>query len=349
MKKYGVISFSFIFVLFGIIFISNGCQHYKFEDRTNFKTLSESEVSIFPLAGELAEKRAELSGLAWYKNNLILLPQYPQLYKENYDGALFSVTKEELQSCKDGNYKKHLSYKKIEMDFNGLDKSLIREGSGFESVAFYGKDVFFTIESGGHFNTYGNVIKGVIDEEKNIIKLFPESIKKIEPQAHISNLSEEAITLYQKKIYTFYEANGHNVAANPVVHTFDYSLNPIGTIPIENIEYRITDATYPDSSGNFWAINYLWPDDASDLLPAGDKEFRKFGVGESQQKNEIVERLIELKIDADKISRTNEAPIYLKLDTENGSRNWEGIVRFGQGFILVTDKYPETILGYVPK
>jgi hypothetical protein len=37
----------------------------------------------------------------------------------------------------------------------------------------------------------------------------------------------------------------------------------------------------------------------------------------------------------------------LTLDVGDG-RNWEGIVRFGdRGFLLATDKFPITMLGYI--
>jgi len=45
-----------------------------------------------------------------------------------------------------------------------------------------------------------------------------------------------------------------------------------------------------------------------------------------------------------------QPPIQLKLINDDNSRNWEGIVRFGdEGFIIVTDKFPSTILGFVRK
>jgi hypothetical protein len=56
--------------------------------------------------------------------------------------------------------------------------------------------------------------------------------------------------------------------------------------------------------------------------------------------------LIEFRIDKDDVNLIDQAPIYLELLDED-SRNWEGIVRYGDGFLLVTDKFPTTILAYV--
>jgi hypothetical protein len=56
--------------------------------------------------------------------------------------------------------------------------------------------------------------------------------------------------------------------------------------------------------------------------------------------------LIEFRIDKDDVNLIDQAPIYLELLDED-SRNWEGIVAYGDGFLLVTDRFPTTILAYI--
>jgi hypothetical protein len=48
----------------------------------------------------------------------------------------------------------------------------------------------------------------------------------------------------------------------------------------------------------------------------------------------------------DKIFLSAQVPIYLKLMPDN-SRNWEGIARFEDGFLIATDTFPETIFAFV--
>lgn len=48
---------------------------------------NEQPVTIFELTGPIAVPEAELSGLAWRGETLILLPQYPERFGEG-DGAL---------------------------------------------------------------------------------------------------------------------------------------------------------------------------------------------------------------------------------------------------------------------
>ena len=75
----------------------------------------------------------------------------------------------------------------------------------------------------------------------------------------------------------------------------------------------------------------------------------QYGIGRTHLEAEEVERLIELKIENGAITLTGRAPVYLQLETGKPSRNWEGIARLGnKGFLIATDKHPETILAFVP-
>jgi hypothetical protein len=69
-------------------------------------------------------------------------------------------------------------------------------------------------------------------------------------------------------------------------------------------------------------------------------------VGITHQEAEPVERLLKFRIDNDKIELVERPAIYLEL-LEGDSRNWEGIVAYGDGFLLVTDRFPTTILAYI--
>ena len=75
----------------------------------------------------------------------------------------------------------------------------------------------------------------------------------------------------------------------------------------------------------------------------------EWGVGTSHAEFEQVERLVEMQLSDDAVTIVPAPPIQLELVDAETSRNWEGIVRLDdRGFLLVTDKYPETVLGFVP-
>jgi hypothetical protein len=156
------------------------------------------------------------------------------------------------------------------------------------------------------------------------------------------NHTDESILVLEDRVVTFYEVIGEAIVADPVAHVFDFDLNSLGTIPMDNIEYRLTDTAL--SSGNeFWGINYFFPGD-TDLMPSIDPIADVYG--KSNVGFEHVERLVKFEYSEDGITLAKTAPISLVL-TED-ARNWEGLVMLDErGFLLATDKFPSTILGFV--
>lgn len=338
----------FIFSLISLVLIT-GCKDYEPISRNGYEVVDEAALLEIPIEGDVSSRYAEVSGMAWYNDYLVLLPQFPNKFESHLDGALFKIHKSEIDSFLTSANKSLLKFSKVDVKFNGLDPDLLSRGSGFESIAFFGDDVFFTIERGGFFDTYAYVAKGKVVGDLESIEILPNLMKKINSQTDINNLSEETIIVNGEKIFTVYEANGKNINSTPVIHSFDFELNELSQGVVDNIEYRITDATEVDSNGNVWMINYMWEEDNNDLMPAEDVEFAKFGVGKTHQKSQAVERILEFKIVENNIQRTNTPPINLMLDEIDLSRNWEGIVRYKNGFLIITDKHPETILAYVKK
>ena len=129
---------------------------------------------------------------------------------------------------------------------------------------------------------------------------------------------------------------------------YNFSLKRKKSFSFPNIEYRITDVTEVDSNGKFWALNFFWPGEKKLLKPSSNSLLNKMSEGSTHQQFDHVERLIEFKIEGNNVIRTNSAPIYLELN--KNSRNWEGLVRMNKnGFILIVDEHPRTILAYLSK
>ncbi|MGD8794675.1 MAG: hypothetical protein PVF47_19150, partial [Anaerolineae bacterium] len=57
---------------------------------------AEVAVRPIPLAGPAAQAEAEFSGMAWYGEHLVLLPQYPGRFEGGDDGALFTLPRAEI-------------------------------------------------------------------------------------------------------------------------------------------------------------------------------------------------------------------------------------------------------------
>ena len=308
------------------------------------KIIDEVEILPIPLLGDIAKRNSEISSLCWYKDNLILLPQYPNNFGDK-SGKIFFIDRETLLGFISG-----YSTDPILPDFYSIDLSNFKEfftlGSGFEGIAINGDTVYFSIESMNSGKTETILVLGEIDYEAKIIVLNENSVTKDSAEFFIHNISDESILYYNGNVIPIFEVNGKNVNTNPQVSIFDNNLNFIYKIPFPTIEYRITDVTDVDNSGKFWAINYFYPGDNKKLNPGIDELVLNFGNGESHSFFDPVERLVEFTILEDKIVLSDQAPIYLKLMTNN-SRNWEGVARFEEGFLIATDTFPETIFAFI--
>lgn len=306
-------------------------------------------ITQIPLTGRLALPDAELSGLAWYGDTLILLPQFPELF----GGEIYGLAKADIVAYLLGQSVEPLVPEPIFFDDSAIRSQLIGS-EGYEAIAFAGERAYLTVETRQLSGMLGYLTAGDFDPATRILRLDPAYLAPIEPQAALGNISDEAIFLVGNQVVTIYEANGLAVNDNPVVHLFDiHSPTQIGIAPFPQIEYRITDATALDENGRFWAMNYLFPGDRS--LQSYLRARGAFGAIDVQAKP--VERLLEFQVTDKGIERTETPPIALELLAGSTpstwvARNWEGIVRLEiadhQGFLIVTDRFPETILAYVP-
>ena len=157
--------------------------------------------------------------------------------------------------------------------------------------------------------------------------------------------TDEALVVTEDKVLTFYELNGVDLVPQPAAQVFDFELNPETSISLPHLEYRLTDAVFAD--GKIWVINYFYPGD-TDMLPKVDPLAETFGEGATHSQYDQVERLVELSYNDSEITLTDSAPIEMTLVED--SRNWEGLVMLDQrGFLVATDKYPGTLLGFVAK
>lgn len=304
----------------------------------------ETVVRNIPLA-VLDKPSAEISGMAWYGDWLILLPQYPKRLSSVPGGSLYGVSKEDILAYLDGKVSQPLLPREIPIVDSGIEKS-IKGFEGFEAIAFFGNRVYLAIESNPGGRMQGYIISGTIDPNLSGIELDPASMKAIDPQANLSNLTDEAILVTADEVLTFYEANGAQVNPNPIAHRFDHSLNPLTPVRMPNLEYRLTDSTPPDDHGRFWVINYFYPGDKK-LLPAKNPLSEKFPLGATHRNHPQVEQLVEMLYQHGQVSLVDRAPLRLQLADDGEARNWEGIARLDErGFLLVTDSFPATILGF---
>lgn len=304
---------------------------------------TEQPVTVLELTGPIAVPEAELSGLAWHGETLILLPQYPERFGDG-DGALFALSEIDIQAALRA--QTPLEPKPIILNAPGLKES-IPNFQGYESIVFNGDQVFLTIEAGEGTDMHGYIVSGEISADESEIALDTSKVVEIPMSFPSDNHTDEAIIIEKDYVLTFFEINGADLNPAPVAHAFDFDLNPQGTVSIPNLEYRLTDAA-AGSGNDFWVINYFFPGD-TDLKPNVDPIAQKYGEGPTHAQQDQVERLVKMTYTPNGIILADDAPIQLTLDGDN-ARNLEGLVMLNeQGFLLVTDKFPSTLLMFVQK
>lgn len=314
----------------------------------NATASAEQPVTSIPMAAPLNQTSVELSGMAWHGDKLILLPQFPS----RSNRQIYALDRAKITAYLRGELDAPLTPQPIAFD-DGAIHALVQGFDGFEAIAFDGDNVFLTIESRSSFGMLGVLVSGEMAADGATLALNPFDQASIPVQAALSNMSDESLFVAGDEVVTIYEANGGNTNPDAVVHRFDKSLKSTGVAPMTNIEYRITDVTALDADNRFWAINYLWPGDVDKLRLADDPLLpadRAVGNGDNPRP---VERLVEFQWSEEGVTLTGAPPIQLRLLPGGISRNWEGVVRFQDsdldGFLLVTDEFPSTMLGYVGK
>jgi len=313
-------------------------------------TATEQVVQIIPLVGDITQPWAEVSGLAWYRDFLIILPQYPDRFAtadSQASGYIFSVPKATILAYLDEHAGASIEPRAIPCDVPEL-QDRIPHFDGFEAIAFRGERAYFTIESRGENENRAYLVAGSMAPDLSRLTLDASSLKPIPMQMNILNMSHEALLVVDDGVLAIQEANGANVNPIPVAQLFDFELEHHRAMPFPTIEYRVTDATTLDPSGKFWVLNYFFPKEHDLLHPAEDQWCAEHGVGPTHAKCPTVERLVEFQYTTSGVERTGTPPIPLQLVDHKICRNWEGLVRLNdRGFLLMTDRYPETILGFV--
>jgi hypothetical protein len=298
-------------------------------------------VQMIDLGRPLSSPEAEISGMAWYGDRLILMPQYPSVYGD----TIFALSKAEIAAALRGETEGPLRPTPIAFD-DGALYALIDGFDGFEAITFDGDRAYLTIESRSPLGMLGLLVTGTMSADGSYLSLDPFTQASIPAQSALTNMTDESITRLGDLLVTFYEANGVNVNPQAQAHLFNLDLDSLGTVPLPAIEFRVTDATETDALGRFWVINYMWPGDSDKLRPGPDM------INGGAESDGRVERLVELQFTEEGIELAGTPPLNLQLLPGGISRNWEGLVRFNEeefnGFLLATDKFPTTMLGFVP-
>ena len=306
------------------------------------------EVAVIPLKlpDRISAASFEYSGMGWFGDYLVLLPQYPQGKEFTREPNLFAIAKRDLLAeINDPNLE--LPVRDVPIENSDL-RSMIRGFEGFESILFVDQSVYLIIESRAGDPMMGYLIRGVVNGDLESITLDVNSLVELRPFSSELNATFEGMTYWNGSLYVMYEHNSIRNVKQPVAYQINPDLENIREIPFPVINYRITDATISDVDGKFWVMNYFFPGDTH-LAVDQDSLVEEYGEGKTHAENDPVERLVQLQIENDQISRIDQPPTYLQLLDNDIARNWEGLVMLDNlGFLLITDSFPGSVLGFCP-
>ena len=316
------------------------------ETPTNREYLEEVEVIPLKLPDRISAASFEYSGMGWFGDYLVLLPQYPEGKDFSRKPNLFAIAKQDLLAAiTDPDLE--LPVRDIPIENSDL-RSMIRGFEGFESILFVDQSVYLTIESRAGDPMMGYLIRGVVNGDLESITLDVNSLVELRPFSSELNATFEGMTYWNGSLYVMYEHNSMRNVKQPVAYQINPDLENIREIPFPVISYRITDATISDVDGKFWVMNYFFPGDTH-LAVDQDSLVEEYGEGKTHAENDPVERLVQLQIENDQISRIVQPPTYLQLLDNDIARNWEGLVMLDNlGFLLITDSFPGSVLGFCP-
>jgi hypothetical protein len=305
------------------------------------------EPRVLPLAGPAGVPDAEISSLCWCGDHLVLVPQHPErLTDASGELHLYTLHLQEILDVLDNRRAEPLRPRPLRLEAPGLIGSL-PGWDGLEALAAAGDTLFLAVETRLEGRMGGVLLRGVLEdappapgdttgEIRHRIRIDTARVAPIPLPTNLPEMSQEALVLLPGRVAVLFEANGREV--NPGAHAalFDTGLEYRGIAPLEHVEYRITDATAADAEGRFWVVNYSFPAEERLLRPPAPT-------------GKPLEQLLELQLRDGRIVRTGRAPLDLRRDPDLPARNWEAVVRLpGRGFLVMTDRYPGTLLAFVP-
>jgi hypothetical protein len=303
-----------------------------------------------PLAAlvPLTSDAAEISGLDYDDElGLLILPQYPA----RFDDAIYRMAPENIERWVSSNEPLPL----LPMPIAGLAALQGLEGyEGFEAIQVLPENrIAALIEQRTSAGMSATLVVGRYDRSGIDFTAAAGCRTSLRPPSQNANQSLEALTYDAQGggLLALAEINGPPmIDGNSVGYWVDQHDCSTSELWIRPLPYRTTDAapaalaaSYPggDTGSSFVSINYQWDGD-TDLSTADTLTF-SCSPG-ARGNGGVEERLVRWRVTGGQV--VFEEALLLQLDSR--ARNWEGLARIPQGFVLATDKHPDTRFAFVP-
>lgn len=296
----------------------------------------------------------QFSGLAKWKDKILLIPQYNDLDKS------FNIITIDTTAIDD--YLKSSEPKKIKLKDNErlslttvfIDslKSIINfdlggiknKGAygGFEAAVVNEDMIYFTVETDSPFCF---IIEGHIKIDS---VHFLNKIKLPKPDKCFENAGFESI-LYlknEKKLLALYEKNRDT--ANPSAFLIDESLqNPPVPVKFKKpLLFRLTDVASIDGE-NIIAINHYFNDckdysceEFNYYIGSSNRKEAKREMRGADPKTSSFTRLIKMRLNGNVIDWN--VSVIIPIKKYDWDYNWEGMIPFKNGVLMIVDGMPSS-------
>jgi hypothetical protein len=293
---------------------------------------AQTSLTEIPLPCTVSNRNNEYSSLATYQNRIILMPQYPARY-------IYAIDTAYVDAVLAGQTPKDTLYEyRFELLYELLAK--LHGYQGMEGSVVVGDQLFMSVETES-YNDNGYVVRGRIAGKKiwmdttHIITI--PKLKKTHGAA-LTEAGHEAIAYLpqQNKLLVMFEYN--NFADRSKAWLIDTSFTGVTEIPVQPFPFRITDLH--EKNGQLWGINYYYNGEYDEYEPT--LSLKKENGEKADWRKDCVGRLVKVNVTDKGISVTPTAPFIWACD------NWEGILQYKQGVLMITDQFPVTRFVYLP-
>lgn len=306
------------------------------------------------LAGDAAARGNEYSGLAWHGDELFLLPQWSPrglARARSQPGFtrpwVYRIPGARLRAWVDGRDRAPITPERV--PFDTLDIANNPDYQGFEAIAFDGDRAALAVERGSQDRMSGLLVTARLDPARGLV--LDRDALTLDVPMRSDNHAYEALTRVDGAWLALFELNGMNPSCASTALRIDPRGGAPQAVPMEAVPYRVTDATAVDADRRFWVTQYSYRD--VDDTAECERSIRAVGCFQEavdcDPRNgaaRSVERLLELRDDGTAVRSTGRV---IRLMREERARNWEGLARLDhRGFVVVTDEWPRTVLGFVP-
>ncbi len=302
-----------------------------------------------------APERVEFSSLTWIGDTLLLLPEKPDRFREQPGsaGGFFTLRKQDILDALDGRRVEPLTPTLVKVDGSAIwptTQSWNVTAAGFEGAALDGNTLYLLIESesmNADAAMRSFLVKATLEPDLSAFHLDLTAPIELPQQAHFYNLSYESLTLVGQQLMALYEVNSQPLNPTHAAILIDPQTRAIKRLPLPEIGARVTDVTPPNAHGVLWALSCCLLGEAL-LAEDFDLIAKQYGLSALTAPLHETVQLVPLRATNQGIVVANEPTISTAWTDQTPQENWEGIAPLDdRGFLIVTDQYPKTLLGFI--